>query len=303
MMPLTSFCTIDTWIELLKPLSLALSLSCLAVYGGMLFLAFALLRLSQRKRLSAYIKGARQLSLLGLVFGWLLLVAFRVWLYFFPAQHLENCWMAMAGIVLLQSAHYAFWKKLAKPHATLLAWLVLFSGLLSFSTAMMVSFLLRLQIATVLPLCQATWGVFSPFIDLQIFKENPLYLYVVSTTIFSLLVLSVPAAWGAFCLPLLKKYQDFGRDHYKALVAWCSLWARNAWTLLWVVQCSFVLAGNWLFWQETGSLNTTYLTIEAVCQLCWLTPVLLWQRAYKSEQPLRHKIALFVAVIFSISLF
>ena len=111
MISLTSFCTIDAWIELLKPLSLAFSFSCLAVYGGTLLLAFALLRLSHKKRLSVYTKGAKQLASLGLAFGWFILVALRVWLYFYPSQYLEYCWLALAGIVLLQSVHFTFWKK------------------------------------------------------------------------------------------------------------------------------------------------------------------------------------------------
>ncbi len=302
MISLDSFYSIDTLMQLLRDGLLALSISTLSAFGGILFMAFACLTVFQRKRLGSYGKGARQLATLGLIFGWVLLVVTRVWLFYFPDKLLEYCWMAMVAAVLLQSLHFSCWKAFTKSHLILQKYCVLFNALLATATAIPIIFLARLQIQALYPSTIKVWGVLQPFLSLNIVREDHSYFYITSILLSVLIALSAPAAWCALILPLFKKYQDFGRDHYRTLVVWSSLWARNAWLCLWLVQCLLTLAGTWCLWQETKA-STIDLLIIASWQIIWLIPVLLWAATCKSGQPLRRKLSLLFAVLISLSLF
>lgn len=302
MTSIDSLCNIDSLMNLLKTFLLGLSISTLAAFSGILFMAFACLIAFQKKRLSAYGKGAQQLATVGLIFGWVLLIVIRVWLFHFPEKLLEYCWMGMVVAVLLQSLHFACWKILAKSHFTLHKVSVLLNACLATAAALPIIFLIRTQIQALLSTTVNAWGTLQPFLSLDIVTEHIPYFYIASMILTILVAVAAPAAWGAFLLPYFKKYQDFGRDHYRTLVSWSSLWARNAWLCVWIAQCAVNLAGTWYLWHE-GKASMLDVAIIAGCQIIWLVPAVLWTMTYKSGQPLRHKLGLLVAVLLSISLF
>lgn len=302
MISLDSFYNIDTWAYLLRDFLLALSISALSAFSGVLFMSFVCLAVFQKKRLGVYGKGARQLATLGLIFGWGLLVVIRIWLYFFPEKLLEYCWMAMAGAVLLQSLHFSYWKSFSKSHLLFQKYSVLLNALLAATTAIPIIFLVRSQLQDLFPSGMKIWGVLQPFLSLDMVREDLSYFHIASIALSVFMAFSAPAAWGAVLLPFFRKHQDFGRDHYKTLVVWLSRWARNAWLYVWTTQCILTLAGTWFLWQEAKT-STIELVPIAFWQIVWLLPALLWAATCRSGQPLRHRLSLFLAALISISLF
>lgn len=285
---------------------MALAFSCLVAFAGLPLLALASLLRFRKTRLSTYNKGARQLSLLGLVLGWILLVALRVWLFCFPASYLEYCWMGLVAAVLVQSIHFAFWQKTAKQAPGCHLGLVSLHVLLAMTVTPATILLLRAHIHALAPALGA-WGTVRPLLEAGLLATGTLPLQATVCALALLAALAVPASWSAFCLPLFKKYQDFGRDHYKTMLTWCATWAKNAWLVLWLVNCALTLGGLWLLWQQHAGMGTPIppatIAIAGAWQVVWLIPVFLWNMVCKSEQPLRHKIALFAALAISISLY
>lgn len=303
---LTSTITVETLLTCAFYVALAFTISGLAVFGGSLFPALAGQFRYQKSKLSVFAKGARQLALLGLIFGWLLLVCLRVWLYRFPSAHFEFCWLGMVVAVLLQSIHFAYWKKLAKNFVVLHKLILLFNALLAMSTATLAILLLRIQIQALFPDSFPVWGVMQPLRAANLWPFYDMTFWGASAALSILLIWAAPTAWASLCLPLYRKYQDFGRDHYRTMVSWCALWARNTWLALWLAQAVLVLAGIWLQWQTHTALVTLdtelpRLLSMAIWQLVWLLPVLLWHVVQKKEQPLRHKGLLFFALLACVS--
>lgn len=265
-------------------------------------MAFACLVAFQKKRLRVYGKGAQQLATLGLIFGWVLLIVVRVWLYYFPDRLIEYCWLGMVGAVLLQCLHFSCWNTLLKSHFVFQKWFVFLNALIAAATAIPSIFLIKKQIYALFSSGMNAWGVLHHFLALDFVKENISYFYSASVVISILVALSAPAAWSAIALPAFKKFQDFGRDHYRTLLGWATHWARNTWLCVWIAQCLLVLTGTWYLWHE-GNASIFDISFIAGTQILWLFPVILWTVAYKSNHPLRHKLGLLVALLVSIAFF
>ena len=101
--------------------SVVVPLSVLLAFAGMGFMSATARILSITRRRSSYDKCARQLAVLGLILGWLLLIGGRIWLFFtqdgytpdsLPSFLVEMSWMLLGIAVLISSLYYALWKAL-----------------------------------------------------------------------------------------------------------------------------------------------------------------------------------------------
>ena len=115
-----------------------------------------------------------------------------------------------------------------------------------------------------------------------------------------LLLLALPAAFGAFWLVLRRKYDDYGRDHYNVTLPWCAAWARNAWLALWLLMLAFNGLNVYDRWQN-GVFTSYDALLQSIPLLLWLIPPLLWAVVSSSKTPLRHKFSLALALLLSIA--
>lgn len=103
----------------LEIISVVIPLAALLAFAGMGFMSGTARILSITRRRSSYDKCARQLALLGLILGWLLLIGGRVWIFFTQASYtpdsvpgflVEMSWILLSLAVLLSSLYYTLWK-------------------------------------------------------------------------------------------------------------------------------------------------------------------------------------------------
>ena len=102
-------------------ISVTIPLAALLAFAGMGFISGTARVLSLTRRRSSYDKCARQLALLGLILGWLLLIGGRVWIFFtqagctpdsLPSFLVEMGWILLSLAVLISSLYYMLWKAL-----------------------------------------------------------------------------------------------------------------------------------------------------------------------------------------------
>lgn len=285
----------------LDALIVALPLAALLAFAGMGFMSATARILSFTRKRSSYDKCARQLALLGLILGWLLLIGGRVWLFFtqeaytpdsLPGFLVEISWAMLSVGVLLISLYYVLWKMLAKM-PTLHVTLGILSGVQGCAAVFMTLASARLLAAFARPdaagltlgdLFLPGWG--APFWSALCYTLP--------------LILAMPAAFGALWLPLRRKQDDFGRDHYNVMIPWCAGWARNAWTVFWlllVVSSIMQIQQQW----QGGIFTAQDAMLQSGRLLLWLIPLLLWTMVRRSAIPLRHKLSLLIALLIAIS--
>lgn len=281
-------------------ISVVIPLAALLAFAGMGFMSGTARILSFTRRRSSYDKCARQLALLGLVLGWLLLIGGRVWIFFTQADHapdslpgflVEMSWILLSLAVLLSSLYYTLWNILRNMpvlHMTL----GMLSGVQGCVTVLATLAAARFLAAfahpeaatmTIAEIFPATWSA-------------PLWSALCYTPP---LLLAMPAGFGALWLLLRRQQDDFGRDHYNTMIPWCAGWARNAWCLLWLL---LLISGGlqiWLHWQG-GVFSPQDAIVESTRLLLWLIPVLLWTMVRRSAIALRHKLTLLAALLISL---
>lgn len=271
------------------------------------FLAFAGLGLfgaaaqskGARQRRKSFSKCARQLSMLGMVLGWGLLIGMRIWLYLAPIQQLsmvfEASWLLLAVATLLASSCFLGAKLLEKA-----PWLHALLGILQAVLAY-AAFLLGLASAHLAPLVDSVLEALRTGRVPEIPPLQDILLPLATPISYSLLLLlALPAAFGAFWLVLRRKHDDYGRDHYNVTLPWCAAWARNAWLALWLLMLAFNGLNVYDRWQN-GVFTSYDALLQSIPLLLWLIPPLLWAVVSSSKTPLRHKFSLALALLLSIA--
>ncbi|MGE9986043.1 hypothetical protein [Desulfovibrio sp. SGI.169] len=285
----------------LDSISVAVPLAALLAFAGMGFMSGTARVLSFTRRRSSYDKCARQLALLGLVLGWLLLIGGRVWIVFTQAGHtpdslpgflIEISWILLSLAVLLCSLYYTLWNILRNMpvlHVTL--------GMLSGVQGC---------VAVVVTLAAARFLAAFAHPEAATMTLAEIFPAAWSAPLWSALcytlplLLAMPAAFGALWLPLRRRHDDFGRDHYNAMIPWCAGWARNAWSLLWLLLLVSSGLRVWLHWQD-GVFSPQDAIVESSRLLLWLIPLLLWTMVRRSAIALRHKLTLLAALLIAMS--
>ncbi len=100
-------------------------------------------------------------------------------------------------------------------------------------------------------------------------------------------------------LIISRRFNDFGRDYYAAMLKWCASWSRAAWFTLW-----FLLMGattlQWLgTLQQEDYLTSPDFMQSALFLFLWLIPGVLWTLTSRSQTPLRHKTTMILAFVLS----
>lgn len=278
-------------------------LAALMAYSGIFFLSSTAKIIAISRRRSAFDKCSRQLALLGLILGWLLLAGSRLWLYYNQpgiaasggageTQNfiMEISWLLLSMGVLLSSIFYSLWhvlKNMPILHATL----GMISAVQNCVALMVILFLFTVRgYATADAQAQnalALPDIFPAALDAPIW----------SALCYSLpLILAMPGAWGSCWLLLRRRKDDFGRDYYNNMISWCCGWARNAWVVLWL----WLLASTGLdVWRQMQQqiFNAQDAMLDNARILVWLLPPLLWTAVRRSKPPLRNSFMLWIALI------
>lgn len=274
---------------------LILSLSALMAFAGLDFVsAICRIRGILDGRI-LYNKLGRQLALLAMGLGWLLLIVSRVWLYFdhpSPAANtaeyyiVEISWILLSIAVLLSSVYFLLWNVL-KNLPVLLTTIGMISAVQCCFSALAVLASARMLV--------------NPH-ALSALEINEIFSLSWNSSLWSVcactfpLFCAMPAAWAATWLPTRKKKDNFGRDYYNFAIIFCSKWARNSWGILWLVLLFFDLL---YIWQSRSSMNfgEQIIILHALRLLLWFIPIILWQLASRSALALRHKGGIFLAFV------
>lgn len=276
-----------------------LPMTTLCALAGLPFMAVAAQAVGQVRQRSFYTKAARQLAALALVQGWVCtfagaLVLWQQLAYAEQYPVLMQGYMVWWGLVavctLCISLYVVLWKSLRDWqlfHQCLglvggcLGAIVLYAGLNLVGTEQ--------QIALGLSIGTNMWELFVPQ------EESPLWaiLYFLPP-----LALSLSAGLGALWLLARRKREDYGRDHYNTMLPWCAVWARNAWGVVWLVLLAMSIMDFIQVWNiAPESAMPQELALQALYQLMWAAPALLWFVVARSKMPLRHTLTLVLAQV------
>jgi hypothetical protein len=281
----------------LEAVALAVPLAALAAFAGLGFVSGAARLLAVTRRRVSYEKCARQLALLALTLGWPLLVGSRIWLFFthgsytpdsLPAFMAEMAWILLGLAVLVSSLYFSLWKFLPKL-PVLHAALGIISGIQGWLALAATLAAARLLAAFALPEAAnlTLGGLFLPG------WLSPFWCALYATLP---LALGLAGGTGALWLALRRRRDDFGRDHYNAMIPWCAVWASRAWTLFWLALLLSSGLAVYARWQG-GVFTTGNALWESARLLLWLLPAVLWAVVCRSAAPLRHKPALLAALL------
>lgn len=271
-------------------------LSALTAFAGLDFMSAVSKILSIVRNRSTFDKCARQLAFLCVVLGWILLVGSRVWLYLdHPAKDpntveyyiIEISWILLSIGVLLASVYFTLWKVLKN--------LPVLHTTIGMTSAVQCT-ISTVAILAAIRVINAIHASNSPNLSIPDIFPATWNSPVWSACAYTIpLFFAIPAAWAAVWLPTRRKKDDFGRDYYNTMVAWCARWARNAWLLLWLlllISCALQL---WIDY-EYNAFNEQNAIVEGLRILLWLIPLLLWTIVAKSALALRHKGGLWLAL-------
>lgn len=272
-------------------------LASLIAYAGIFFLSATARIIAVSRKRSAYNKCSMQLAKLGLILGWTLLVASRVWLYYtqadreaggMPSFLMEMSWLLFSMGVLLGSIFYSLRNSL-KNMPILHVTIGMIAAVQNCVALVAVLFTLRISSAVLSPeaaslalpdLFPSSW-------------DDPLW----SALCYTLpLVLAMPGAIAACWLIARRKSDDYGRDYYAAMIPWCAAWARNAWIVLWLL---LLVSTGLQIWKgmQAGVFNAQDAMIDNARILVWLLPPVFWTIVKRSAIPVRHSWLLFLAFI------
>lgn len=280
-----------------------LPMTALSALTGLPFIAVAAQALGQIKQRSFYTKAARQLASLALVQGWVCTLAggLLLWVQLpYAEQHpvlmqgYMVCWGILATCTLCVSLYVVLWKSLRDWqlfHQCLgifggsLGAIVFYAGLHLVDT--------EHRLVQGLGVAANMWDIFIPQPD------SPLWdmLFFMPP-----LVISLSAGLGGLWMLARRKNEDYGRDHYNTMLPWCALWARNAWAILWLVLLSFTLMDSMRIMEVSPELLTSHeLLFQAMYQVLWVAPALLWLIVARTKMPLRHTLTLVLAQIIAMA--
>lgn len=282
-------------------------LSALLAYTGLYFISAVARILGVSRQRNAFEKCSRQLAWLAMALGWIILVTARVWLYYTQNTRPEGTllnymaeisWLLLSLGVLLGTIYYFLWrilKNMPVLHVTI-GMLAAVQNCIAFASIL---FTIRLSAASAHP--QGPEYVLP-----NLFPE------VWEAPIWSAAAYTIPAIFGmaagfGICwLALRRKKDDFGRDYYNKMLAWCSAWAKNSWLLLLFL---LFLASSLKLWRESPTIfqNMEAILYEAAGLLLWIIPALCWIFVQKSALPVRNRwlayLALPLAMTFALPYF
>lgn len=277
-------------------------LAALMAYSGLFFLSAAAKIIAISRKRTAFDKCSRQLGLLGIVLGWLMLAGSRVWLYYAQPGTpsggvgetenfvMEVGWLLFSMGVLLSSIYYSLWhvlKNMPILHATL----GMISAVQNCVALMVILFLFTFRAWAGMD-AQAHGALALPDI-FPTTLDSPIW----SALCYTLpLILAMPGAWGACWLLMRRRKDDFGRDYYNNMVSWCCGWARNAWMGLWFLLLASTGLEVWRQMQQQ-IFNAQDAMLDNARILLWLLPPLLWTAVRRSRPPLRNSWMLWVALV------
>lgn len=280
-------------------LVIMLPMAILLAYCGIFFISSAAKIISIARGRSAYNKCSRQTALLGIIFGWLLLIGSRVWLYYTQPGYtpgsllsfmLEMSWLLLSLGVLFSTIYYCFWgilKNMPVLHSTI----GVISAVQNCIAFVAILFTIRLD-AVVAEAETAAISLPSLFPEAW---NAPLW----SAGCYSIpLIFALSGAFSACWLVSRRQKDDFGRDYYNQMLPWCTAWARNGWALLWLLLLISTSLRIWLQTKE-GVFNSQDAILDVAAIMIWLLPVLFWTWVMKSRFPMRQSWALFVALCFA----
>lgn len=110
------------------------------------------------------------------------------------------------------------------------------------------------------------------------------------------LTLALAGSLGALWLLIRRHRDDYGRDHYAQMLPWCTLWAKWAWTALWLVLAYNVGLDIWSAHLTGGASKHVDIIRYAAYMALWSIPALLWTIVARSASPLRRKLTLVLAL-------
>ena len=302
---------LSAWIELprqwmqaypflqtgLDNLCITLALATLLSFAGLGFMSATARILSITRKRSSYDKCAKQLAMLAMILGWILLVAGRVWLFFVQGSYtpdslpdfmVELSWILLGLAVLISSLYFALWKFLVKVPI-----LHVVMGIIS-SIQGCIAVIVVLGSARML---SAYGRPDATSITLgDIFFPGWLSAFWCSLYSTVPLIVGMSAGCAAIWLTLRRQRDDFGRDHYNTMVPWCAEWARNAWTIFWLIFLASTVAEIQQAWQG-GVFTTENALRESIKVLVWIVPIILWTIVARSTTPMRHKLTLILALL------
>ena len=278
-----------------------LPLAALLAFAGLGFVSAMARILSITRKRSSYDKCARQLAMLALILGWSLLIAGRVWLFFvqdaytpdsLPDFMVELSWILLGLAVLISSLYFALWKFLVKVPV-----LHIFMGIVSSIQAC-------IAVAVTLGATRMLSAYMRPDAS-SITLGDIFFPGWLSPFWFALywtlpLALAMAGAGGAMWLAIRRKREDFGRDHYNTMIPWCTLWARNAWTIFWLIFLGATVAEIQQGWQGDAFTGRS-VALESIKVLIWLVPPVLWTIVARSAAPMRHKLSLLLALLIAVA--
>ncbi|MDE5833503.1 MAG: hypothetical protein K2H64_11125 [Desulfovibrio sp.] len=276
-------------------------LSMLLSFSGIFFISSVAKIFSITRKRIIFDKLAKQLAFLGIILGWILLVGSRATLYLgkegLNAAPLENfmfetSWMLLSMGVLLSTIYFSLWKVLKNMpvfHTTI--------GVIS-ATQNCLSLVCILATLRLYAFPAKTGSVEVLIPDLfPAVWDDPLWT---AACVTASLAFGLAGAFGSAWLCLRRKREDFGRDYYNRMIPWCAAWARNAWLLLLLILLFSFARELWLN-HESAALDPRSLILAACQILFWLIPALLWTFVHRSKVAVRHRWALYIALIIAIS--
>lgn len=274
-------------------------LACLLAYCGIYFLSSTARIIAVSRRRAPYEKCSRQIALLGLFLGWGLLIGARIWLYLTRTEHidgsmesfmLEMSWLLLSIGVLFSTIYYCCWrilKNMPVLHSTL--------GVISAvqNCIALVCILFTIKVLAVAP------APVSQHLALPMLFPDAWEAALWSAACYTTpLIFALAGGFCSFWLVLRRKRDDFGRDYYKLMIPWCAAWARNGWTVVWLL---LLISTALEIWPRPGApaFEATWAALAAARLLIWFIPLPLWNLVKKSPVPLRHSWAALLALLFA----
>lgn len=282
-------------------LCVTLPLAALLAFAGLGFVSATAKIFSITRKRSSYDKCARQLAMLAMVLGWTLLIAGRVWLFFVQSAYtpdslpdfmVELSWILLGLAVLISSLYFALWKFLVKTP--------ILHIVMGFVSGMQACIAVAVTLGAARMLSAYTRPDASSITLGDIFFPGWLSPFWCALYWTLPLALALAGACGAMWLVIRRKREDFGRDHYNTMIPWCAAWARNAWTIFWLIFLGATVAEIQQSWQGDAFTGRN-VALESVKVLIWLAPLALWTIVARSVAPMRHKLSLLAALLLAVA--
>lgn len=283
-------------------LEICVPLALLVAFSGLLYISATAKVMAIARGRSAFDKCARQIALLALILGWILVIGARAWLYYTQSQRVsgasldflyELSWMLLSLGALMTTIYYTLWRIL-KNMPVLHSTLGMISAVQNSIALVAVIFAIRLGTTvagTDINNLAGLPDIFPTIWNSRIWSAG---CYTVP------LVFALAGAFSAFWLVLRRKKDDFGRDYYNAMLPWTAGWALFPWSMLWLLLLVSTTLQIWM-----GIQNATFSIDDSIWDcgrlLLWLLPIPIWIIIRKCAIPMRYKFINFLALLIAVS--